>query len=346
MLAFENDYSHGCHPALLQRLAETNLEPLTGYGQDGYTRSAAEKIRDACGCPEAEVYFIFGGTQTNQLVIDTMLPSWGAVLSCETGHIGTHESGAVEFTGHKVVTLPAHDGKLDAAEADRYLTDLKENNGYGQLAEPALVYISFPTEFGTLYSKEELRALRAVCDRHAIGLYLDGARLGYGLASPACDVTLPELAALCDAFYIGGTKVGALCGEAVVFPRHAPAHFYASMKQHGAMQAKGRLIGVQFDRLFTDGLYLDLSRRAIEMAELLKQAVTEAGLRLDPVSPTNQQFAVMTRAQMQWLQARDVKLLYWDTRPDGNVTVRLTTSWATAPEDIAALGALLREMPG
>lgn len=343
MLAFENDYSHGCHPEVLKRLVETNMEALTGYGQDTYSFSAAEKIRTACACPEADVFFVFGGTQTNQLVIDTLLPSWGAALSAETGHIGTHEAGAIEFTGHKVISLPQYDGKLSAKDVDTYVTDLRKNNGYGQLPDPALVYVSFPTEYGTLYSKKELTELRAVCDKHALKLFLDGARLGYGLASSDCDLTLPDLAKLCDAFYVGGTKVGALCGEAAVFPRKAPDHFYASMKQHGAMQAKGRLIGVQFDALFTDGLYARVSAHALRMAELLKKAFISNGFELDPPSPTNQQFAVMRREEMEFLSERGVKLLYWDTRPDGRVTVRFTTSWATREEEIAELESLLRE---
>lgn len=341
MITFENDYSYGCHPKVLKHLAETNMEMEIGYGFDRYTQIAADKIKTACGLSDAEVFFISGGTQTNQLVLDALLPVWAGAVSCKTGHIGSHEAGAVEFTGHKVLELPAHDGKLDTAELDSYMENLQINNGYGQLVVPGAVYISYPTEFGTLYSRNELVSIRNVCDKWELPLYADGARLAYGLASPECDITLKEFASLCDVFYIGGTKVGALCGEAVVFKKHAlPAHFISTIKQHGAMLAKGRVLSVQFDALFTDDLYMEMGRHAIQMAILLKECLLKHGYRLDPPSPTNQQFAVLTPAQYDAI-SKEMRVCFWDYTDDGNYTVRFCTSWATTEEEIRQLDLLL-----
>ncbi len=226
MLSFASDYIAGAHPEVLRRLMETNLEPLPGYGSDPYCRSAAERILSACACPEGQVYFLVGGTQTNQLVIDTLLRPWEGVLSAETGHVSVHEAGAIEFSGHKVLTLPQESGKLRAEDVEAFCAAFYADENHEHMVFPGMVYLSFPTEYGTLYSKSELTAIAGVCRKRNLRLYLDGARLGYGLMSPANDLTLPEIAALCDAFYIGGTKVGALCGEAVVFPHgNAPAHF-------------------------------------------------------------------------------------------------------------------------
>ena len=341
MLTFENDYAHGCHPLILQRLIETNAEPLPGYGFDRYSSAAAEKIRAACAQDDAAVYFLSGGTQTNMVMLDALLPSWAAVICCDSGHIETHESGALEFTGHKVVTLPSHDGKLDADELDAYFRFLNEHNALAQIARPAAVYISFPTEIGTLYRKSELAQLRAVCDRHKLLLFCDGARLGYGLASPSCDLTLPELAALCDAFYIGGTKLGALCGEAAVFRRScASQQFYATMKQHGAMLAKGRLCGVQFDALFTDGLYMKLAGTAIEMARRLRDCLLRHGFSISPADVTNQVFVSLPHETYLKLNER-VRVCYWETASDGSDLVRFCTSSATTEADIRSLDQVL-----
>ena len=255
MFSFENDYVEGAHEAILKRLWETNYEKLSGYGSDPYCQSAREKIKAACQCPDAEVYFLVGGTQTNATVIDSLLQPYEGVVAAVSGHVSTHESGAIEYTGHKVLTLPEHQGKIDAGELEKLLSAFWSDANHEHMVFPGMVYISHPTEFGTLYSQAELRAISSVCRQYDIPLYMDGARLGYGLMSRETDVTLPMVAEYCDAFYIGGTKVGALCGEAVVFSRwKAPKYFLTRMKQHGALLAKGRVLGIQFDTLFTDDL--------------------------------------------------------------------------------------------
>ena len=341
MLSFENDYSEGAHPKLLQALTETNLVQQVGYGEDAYSLRAKDKIRAAIGDPDADIFFLIGGTQSNQVVLDGLLHSTEGVIAATTGHVNVHEAGAIEYTGHKVLTLPAHEGKIDAGELQAYLKEFYADPTYPHMVFPGGVYISHPTEYGTLYSKAELKALHTVCREYAIPLFLDGARLGYGLMSDAADVTLQDIAALCDAFYIGGTKVGALCGEAVVFPRHgAPKRFITHIKQHGAMVAKGRLIGVQFDALFTDGLYFDISRHAIDMAKKLKQGFTERGYSFFIDSPTNQQFVIVGNDTLSKL-SESVRYSYWQKYDDAHSVVRFATSWATPPENIDALMALL-----
>ena len=261
MVSFECDYIAGAHPEILKRLAETNMESLPGYGMDHYTESAKEKIKAACGLTDAQVEFLVGGTQTNAVVISTMLRDWEGVIAADSGHVSVHESGAIEFTGHKVIELPSMDGKLEADTVRAYLEKFHSDVTNDHMVFPGMVYISFPTEPGTLYSKAELEALSCLCHEYEIPLYLDGARLGYGLMSDACDMTLKDIARLTDVFYIGGTKVGALCGEAVVFTKgNRPEHFMTSVKKRGALLAKGRLLGIQFDTLFTDDLYFKISR--------------------------------------------------------------------------------------
>ena len=336
MISFTCDYSEGAHPLILKRLADTNMEQEPGYGFDSYSESAREKIRSAVGIPHADVFFLVGGTQTNATVIDSFLKGFEGVLAAQTGHIAVHESGAIEFGGHKVLTLPAHEGKMDAGELEAYLESFYADSAWEHMVIPGMVYISFPTEYGTLYTKKELTCIREVCLRYKLPLFVDGARLGYGLASDACDLTLPELAGLCDAFYIGGTKVGALCGEAVVFPHKAPAHFFTTVKQHGALLAKGRLLGVQFDTLFTDGLYLSIARNAIERAMEVKKIFTDMGIPLYIDSPTNQQFPILTKEQMKKLE-RKVLFEIWETLPDGRAVTRFATSWATTKLDTSAL---------
>ncbi len=257
-------------------------------------------------------------------------------MAVQTGHIAVHESGAIEFGGHKVLTLPSHDGKMDAGDLEAYLERFYADGAWEHMVIPGMVYLSFPTEYGTLYSKEELTRIRIVCQKYSLPLFVDGARLGYGLASDACDLTLPELAQLSDAFYIGGTKVGALCGEAVVFPRKAPAHFFTTVKQHGALLAKGRLTGIQFDTLFTDGLYMRIARNAIERAMEVKRVFADMGIPFFIDSPTNQQFPILTKEQMDSLEG---KVLYevWETLHDGRAVTRFATSWATTPEQIEQL---------
>ncbi len=337
MISFTCDYSEGAHPKILERLAATNLEQLPGYGVDHYCESAKAKIRAACGAPEADVFFLVGGTQTNSTVIAAMLRDYEGVVSAETGHIGVHEAGAVEYTGHKVLTIPGHEGKIRPAELREYLHAATTDPNYEHMVFPGMVYISFPTEYGTLYTKQELQEIHAIAGEYGLPLFIDGARLGYGLASPSCEVTLPELAALCDVFYIGGTKVGCFCGEAVVFPHgNAPKHFYTITKQHGAMMAKGRLLGIQFDTLFTDNLYFDISRHAIDMAMQLKAMLREKGCRFFLDSPTNQQFVVLENQQLAAL-AEHVAFDLWDRIDPDHTAVRFATSWATTPEQIAEL---------
>lgn len=337
MLSFNCDYTLGAHETILQRLLETNREPLPGYGDDRYCLSAKEKIRKACECPDADIYFLAGGTQTNATVIDSMLQKYEGVVTAATGHINVHEAGAIEYTGHKVLTLPGHEGKIHADELEAYLKTFWGDGNHEHMIFPGMVYISHPTEYGTLYTKAELEAISALCRSYEIPLYLDGARLGYGLMSYSTDVTLPMIAALCDVFYIGGTKVGALCGEAVVFPRgNAPRHFLTLIKQHGALLAKGRLLGVQFDTLFTDDLYFTISRHAIEMAELLKKGFAERGYAFFLDSPTNQQFVILENRKLEELQKK-VTFEIWEPLDETHTVVRFATSWGTKPEEIEEL---------
>ena len=341
MLAFENDYSEGAHEKVLKRLFETNMEQLPGYGTDHYCESAKAKIREACGCPEADVCFLVGGTQTNQIVISAMLKSYEGVIAAETGHVSTHEAGAVECAGHKVLTLPQQEGKIAADVLDGWLHSFYEDENHEHMVFPGMVYISHPTEYGTLYTKGELAELSAVCSQYGIPLYLDGARLGYGLAAEGTDVTLKDVAEYCDLFYIGGTKAGALCGEAVVFTKeNMPLHFMTMVKQKGALLAKGRLLGIQFDTLFTDGLYYEISRNAIETADRLKQILKEQGYEFYIDSPTNQIFVILENKQMEQLK-QEVVFGFWEKRDEDHTVVRFATSWATRMEDVEKMAVLL-----
>ncbi|WP_367378359.1 low specificity L-threonine aldolase [Enterococcus gilvus] len=341
MLNFESDYLEGAHEQILQRMIETNNEKLSGYGRDKYSASAVEKIRQACLCPEADVQFIAGGTMTNALVIASLLKKIEGVIAAETGHITTHETGAIEFTGHKVLSLPQTDGKISAAQIRALLENFWRDDNREFMVFPGMVYLSHPTEYGTLYSKDELAAISGVCREYNIPLFLDGARLGYGLASPASDLTLPLIAEYCDVFYIGGTKVGALLGEAIVFTKNnLPEYFVAHMKQQGALLAKGRLLGLQFDTLFTDQLYFKISEHAIAMAMLLKQGLAEKQYRFYLDSPTNQQFIILENKQMEELK-KSVAFRFWEAYDDSHTVIRFATSWATEEADVRALLALL-----
>lgn len=336
MISFENDYIQGAHPEVLKRLTETNLEPLSGYGTDPYCESAREKIRRECGCPDAEIHFLVGGTQTNAVVIDAMLKGFEGVAAADTGHVAVHEAGAVEYTGHKVLTIPHHSGKIDPGELKEYLEGFYQDANHEHMVFPGMVYLSHPTELGTLYSRKELEEISQICREYEIPLFLDGARLGYGLMSSDTDVTLQDVAQLCDVFYIGGTKVGALCGEAVVFPEKAPRHFLTSVKQHGALLAKGRLLGIQFDTLFTDNLYFDISRHAIERAEELKRVLQEKGCTFAWESPTNQQFVILEDSTVRRLKEH-VVFSFWEKADETHTVVRFVTSWATRKEEIEEL---------
>ena len=341
MLHFECDYLMGAHPKLLERLVETNMEALSGYGSDHHTDTAKEKIRTAIGCPEAEVHFLVGGTQTNRIVIDSMLHSYEGVIAATTGHVSVHEAGAIEASGHKVLTLPGKDGKLEADTVRQYIRRFYSDPSYTHMVFPGMVYISHPTEYGTLYTRSELEALSAVCREFQIPLYLDGARLGYGLMSETTDVTIRDIARLCDVFYIGGTKVGALCGEAVVFPKgHAPRHLFTIIKQNGALLAKGRLTAVQFDTLFTDDLYFKISAHAIAMAAKLKTLFREKGYAFFLDSPTNQQFIILENSKLTQMQEH-VRFEFWEPVDAGHSAVRFCTSWATTDADLQALATYL-----
>ena len=341
MVSFESDYIAGAHPKVLQRLVETNLEQLPGYGGDRYCESAKEKVRAACGCPEAGIQFIVGGTQTNMIVISSLLRPYEGVVAAGTGHVAVHEAGAIECSGHKVLELPAHEGKLSSADLEDYLRTFYADANHEHMVFPGMVYISHPTELGTLYTRAELEALSGLCKAYKLPLYLDGARLGYGVMSRRTDVTMADIARLCDVFYIGGTKVGALCGEAVVFPKNdAPAHFMTMVKQKGALLAKGRLLGVQFDALFTDDLYFELGAHAIGMAERLKTLIRGKGYRFQLESPTNQQFVILENSRMEALREK-VAFSFWEKYDDTHTVVRFCTGWATTEEDMAALEAAL-----
>ncbi len=334
MISFESDYIEGAHPKILERLVETNFEQLSGYGNDKYSFSAKEKIKKLCQAPEADVYLLTGGTQTNKIVIDTMLSSFEGVIAAETGHIATHEAGAIEFTGHKVLTLPQYNGKIKADDLKSKLESFYADENFEHTVFPGMVYISHPTEYGTLYSADELTEISTICKEYKIPLYMDGARLGYALESIGTDVTLPLISRLCDVFYIGGTKVGALCGEAVVFTHNnAPKHFFTSIKQHGALLAKGRLTGVQFDTLFTDDLYFKISRHGVSMADKLREAFKEKGYEFYIETVTNQIFIVLNDEQQKKFKDK-VAYGYWETLADGRTVVRFATSWATTEENV------------
>ncbi|MBE5785673.1 MAG: low specificity L-threonine aldolase [Clostridiales bacterium] len=331
----------GAHPAILEALVETNLLRSPGYGLDPYSDSAKEKIRLAADAADAEVFFLVGGTQTNALVIKSLLRSYEGVIAPETGHISVHEAGAIEMGGHKVLAVPHKLGKIAAEDIKKVLTAFRLDGNRDHMVKPGMVYISQPTEYGTLYSLEELTAISNLCREADIPLYVDGARMAYGLASPSNDVTLPDLARLADAFYIGGTKCGALFGEALVMRGRAKVPgFFSIIKQNGALLAKGRLLGLQFDTLFTDGLYFDVGRSAIAHAQKLQSALQDAGFRLFFESPTNQIFVILENRTLDAL-SEEVEMGFWETYDANHTVMRFATSWATTEEDIARLIALL-----
>ncbi len=341
MLSFENDYCCGAHSAILERLSTTNTTQYPGYGSDSICEFAKTKIREACGTPDADVWFLVGGTQTNQTVIDAITPAWAGVVAADTGHVNVHEAGAIEATGHKVLSLPHHNGKINADQLADYCATFYADDNYEHMVFPGTVYISHPTEYGTLYTLSELEALRAVCNRYNMPLFLDGARLGYGLTAPGTDVTLQDIARLTDVFYIGGTKVGALFGEAVVFPRgNSPQHFLTQIKQHGALLAKGWLLGMQFDTLFTDDLYLTIARHANDVAARIRQVLVDRGYTLTMDTPTNQIFITMENATIERLQ-QSVRLGFMEKADDTHTVMRICTSWSTTDDQVDELIALL-----
>lgn len=341
--SFESDYNNGCLPEILRRLSETNDEKASGYGFDPYTERAKERIRKACDMTEAEVHFLVGGTQTNATAIDSLLQGCEGVLSVDTGHINVHESGAVEAFGHKVLVLPGiAGGKMAASQIDDYMRKFLADETYPHMVQPGMVYITLPTELGALYSRKELADIYAVCQQYGLRLYVDGARLGYGLMAEGNDIDLPFLAHHCDAFYIGGTKVGALLGEALVYTNtRAPKYIFTIIKRHGALLAKGRVLGLQFDTLFTDDLYFHVSRHAIDMVQALRRVFAKHGLSLGIDSPTNQQFVILSKEQKQRL-AEEIAFEIWEPLPDDRLLCRFVTCWATTEADITALDEALK----
>ena len=341
MISFESDYIAGAHPAILKKLAETNMEALPGYGTDRYSERAKEKIKRAIGREDLDVEFLVGGTQTNAVIISSMLRDFEGVVAAETGHISVHEAGAVEYSGNKVLTVREKEGKILPEVLRTYLEGFYADGNHEHMVFPGMVYISHPTEYGTLYKKSELSRLSEICREYGIPLFLDGARLGYGLMSRETDVTLADIAECCDVFYIGGTKVGALCGEAVVFTKgNKPAHFMNSVKKRGALLAKGRLLGVQFDTLFTDDLYFEISRHAIEMTEKMKDILKAHGLHFYIASPTNQQFVVLEDSLLKKLKEK-VAVSFWEKTDGTHTVVRFAASWSTTDEDLRKLEAIL-----
>ncbi len=334
---FETDYMAGACQEIIDRLVATNFEETVGYGCDEYTKRAEDLIKKACGRDDARVHFLVGGTQTNSTVIDGLLLRHQGVLAADSGHINVHESGAIEACGHKVLALPQYEGKIKAEDVDKYISNFYADDTYLHMVAPGMVYISFPTEYGTLYSKEELQDLNSVCKKWEIPLYIDGARMGYGLVAENTDVTLKDIAQLADVFYIGGTKVGALFGEAVVVCNdNLLKNFFPLIKQHGALLAKGRLLGLQFETLFTDNLYERLSKHAVDMAMRIKKAFIEKGFQPIVNSTTNQQFFCLPNEVIDRL-SENVGFELWGARGEKETQVRFVTSWATKKEDVDLL---------
>ena len=338
MIRFDSDYMAGAHPRLLGKLVATNLEQTSGYGTDHYTAEAAELIKKCCNAPDARVQFLIGGTQSNATVIDGLLARHEGVLAAESGHINVHEAGAIEASGHKVLTLPHIAGKVCASDVEHYIREFYADDTYQHMVAPGMLYISHPTEFGTIYSLAELEELSRVCHNADIPLYIDGARLAYGLATESSDVTLEDIARLADVFYIGGTKAGALFGEAVVVtnPKLLP-NMFSLVKLHGALLAKGRLLGVQFGELFRDNLYLEIGEHAVQQAQRIKQAFLAQGYEVIVDSPTNQQFFRLPNSEIERLQAAGVSFELWGAKGTEYSDVRFVTSWATTDDEVEQL---------
>lgn len=341
MLQFDCDYMEGCCPEILNRLMEINFEKNSGYGTDIYCKGAEDKILSECGLENGEVFFLTGGTQTNATVISAVLKNYEGVLAGDSGHISVHEAGAIEHSGHKVLTLPQYEGKIRACDLKKYLEAFYNDGNRAHMVQPGMVYISFPTEYGTLYSKKEVNEIHSVCKEYNIPLFVDGARLGYGLMAKGNDVTLEYLAHSCDIFYIGGTKVGAMFGEAVVLTKKGIIpHFFTTIKQQGALLAKGWLIGVQFDVLFTDKLYIKIAENAINMADKLKSIFIEKGYKFYINSPTNQIFVILEDNKMEELK-KSVSFSFWEKYSENETVIRFATSWATKAEEIKKLQEIL-----
>ena len=341
MIHFNSDYTSGTHPRVLEALVSTNEEHTAGYGADEYTARAKTLIREAVGVEDAEVIFLVGGTQTNATIIDGILARHEGVLAADSGHIAVHESGAIEASGHKVLTLPHVDGKVSADAVEGFIKEFYADETYPHMVAPGMLYISQPTEYGTIYSLEELKALSDVCHRNNIPLYIDGARMGYALAAEGADFTLRDIAQLADAFYFGGTKLGTLFGEAVVITSQGLIKgLFPLVKQHGALLAKGRLLGLQFCALFSDGLYKSIGEAAVAHAVRIREAFRAAGYEVVIESPTNQQFFRLPNDVIDRLR-RDVSFDYWGARGESESVVRFVTSWSTTDDDVDELVRLL-----
>jgi threonine aldolase len=337
MIYFNSDYLEGAHPLIMQKLLDTNLEQSIGYSCDPYCDAAREKIRSVCQTPDADVHFLVGGTQTNTTVIASILRPYQGVLSAVTGHVNCHETGAIESTGHKVITLPTTNGKITAEQVREYVEWQKNDESFEHIVQPGMVYVSHPTEGGTLYTKKELTELYDVCRSYGLPLFVDGARLGYGVMADGTDVSIVDLAHLCDVFYIGGTKVGALFGEAVVILNPAlKKGFRCMMKQRGGMMAKGRLLGVQFLTLFENDLYFKIARHADEMAYQIRDIFASHGFSFLFDSDTNQQYPILSDAQLAEL-GKDFGYEYWTRVDPTHSGVRFCASWATTQEQVDAL---------
>ncbi len=344
MIRFDCDYLEGAHPLILKKLSETNMQQSIGYGCDEYCDNAKKLIKDICDSPESDVHFLIGGTQTNTTVICAALRPHQGVISAETGHINIHESGAIEATGHKVLALPAVQGKLCANQLDEYLTENKNDPVREHMVQPGMVYISFPTEGGTLYSKQELTDIYSVCRKHGIPLYIDGARLGYGLAAETCDVDITDFSKLCDVFYIGGTKVGALFGEALVINSNSlKKDFRYIIKQKGGLLAKGRLLGIQFEALFENGLYFEISKHAINCAKKIRKIFEDNGCDFLFDSETNQQFPILPDGVID-LIFQKCRGEIWCSAGKGKSAVRFCSSWATTNENLDVLEKTVSEI--
>ena len=337
MIYFNCDYTEGAHPRIIEKLAETNMEQTIGYGMDAHCKHAAELIKEACASADADVHFLVGGTQTNVTVIDAALRAHQGVICASSGHINVHETGAVEACGHKCITIPSEDGKVYESQVRELLENHFANGGDEHMAQPKMLYISNPTEWGTIYKKDELKALYELCKEYGTYLFLDGARLGYGLTCKENDMTLEDIAKYTDVFYIGGTKVGALFGEAVVItnPSLKPDFRYV-IKQHGGMLAKGRLLGLQFETLFTDGLYFDIARHAMDLAERISEKLAACGVEFTVASPTNQIFVCLPKNAIEEL-SKTYKFEPMGTKDENHDIVRICTSWATKEENVEAL---------
>ena len=340
MLYFSCDYAEGCHPKVLEELTKTNMVSTPGYGEDEFCDAAKAKIKEYINCPEADIYFLVGGTQTNQVVIASMLSDYDGVIAAETGHVAAHEAGAIEYSGHKVITIPQHEGKIAPDELKNYLQVFYADANHEHMVNPGMVYISYPTEYGTIYTKQELESISAICNEYNIPLFIDGARLAYGLAA-ADDMTMADIAKLSDVFYIGGTKVGALFGEAVIFTKgNTPKHMITQIKLHGALLAKGRLLGVQFGALFTDDLYMKMGKNAVDMANIIKEDLRGKNYQLYMENPTNQIFVIMENSKLEAF-GKEIAYGFWEKYDNNHTVIRIATSWATTKEDVNELRKVL-----